>query len=169
MDDVVDEGDVALGNGVGVAGVVEDGAEKVAEDGVAEPLGEGGDGDAAHEAVDGGAVAEEGAVVVPALVGAVEVEGLLVLAHLQRGPHRVLVADAVVLYEELARLFLLVVDVQPARGLGDERAEEDDDAAKEALQPGDEAPGVGGRDLEAAAGGAGGEDGTAEPEAVVDC
>ena len=140
MDDVVDEGNVCLLNRVGVSCAGEDRAEEITEDSVAEPLSERGDRDTAQQTVAGWTVAPESAVVVPALVGAVDVEVFFVLVHLKPWPDRVLVAHAVVLDKEFARLVLLLVHILPARRLGNEGSCDHYEAAEEALEPGDETP-----------------------------
>ena len=164
---VVDEGDVGLGDPVGVAGGVEDRAEEVGEHGVAGPLAEGGEEHVAGPAVPGGLVAEEGAVVPPALVRAVLVEQRLVLVELELYPGRVRVAAAVVRRQDPFRLLLAVIDIEPAGRLGEEHAEEDDEAGEEGLEPGDEPPGVVTAHLEGAARRSGGDNSAGEPQGVV--
>lgn len=134
---------------------------------ITSPLAEDGDGDVAADAVAGGAGLEQGAVVPPALVGAVHLEVLLVLAQLHADPDAVVVAVAVVLGQHAAALVALAVDVQPARRLGQEPDEDDDDAGEEELQPHGDNPGVVGGAVQRATHGAGGEDGAGEPEGVV--
>lgn len=104
------------------------------------PLSENGNAHVAAKTVDGRAVAEESAVVPPALVSTVHVEELLVLVKLELDPRRVGVAVAVVLGEHGSGLVLFVVDEEPPRRLGEEHAEEADQAGEQSLHPSDEPP-----------------------------
>lgn len=68
-----------------------------------------------------------------------------------------------ILDEKFFGLILLIVDIQPAGRLGEEGSEDENEAAEETLQPGDEAPRVVATGVEATASCARGEDGTTEP------
>ena len=157
------ERDVLLSDGVGDAGGVENGGQKVGDDGVAGPLAVDGDHDVDADTVARGAVAEQSAVVPPALVTAVELEMLFVLAELECHPWGFGVAVAVVLDQEVSALLLLAVDVLPTGGLGHEPDEDGDQAGEHELEPdGDEPGGVTG-DGKSPASGTRCDDGADEP------
>ncbi|WYZ36346.1 hypothetical protein EsH8_XII_000096 [Colletotrichum jinshuiense] len=113
------------------------------------------------------AVVEEGVVVLLALVGTIHVEELLILVELEGDLGRVRVAVAVALGENPFSLLLLVVDEEPAGGLGEEHTEDVDKAGEEGLHLGDESPGGVAVDLKGATGRAGGDDGVRELEGVI--
>lgn len=163
----VDQGNVGLLDAVEVSGRLQDGAQEVGYDGVTGPLTKDGDGNVAEETVDGGLVAEQGAVIPPSLVGTVHVEQLLVLVHLERDPGRLGVSVAVILGEHGLGGFLLVVDIEPSGRLGQEKDKEDDQTREEGLEPGDDTPGVVTTDVESTTGSSRGDNGTREPQGVV--
>ncbi len=76
---------------------VEEGQEVVGDDSVTGPLAHEGDRAVAENTIAGSAAAEQSTVIPPSLVGAVHLEMLLVLGHLQSDPSVVWVASAVVL------------------------------------------------------------------------
>lgn len=157
------KGNVLLVELVGDANGVEDGREVVGEHGITSPLAPERDHDVDTDPVARGSVAEQSAVVPPALVGSVELEVLLVLMELECYPNAVRVAVAVVLDKEILTCLLLAVDVVPARRLWHDPDTGDDNTGEEQLKPDREEPGLVACHVETSTSGTGSNNGTDEP------
>lgn len=157
-------------DGVGDTGGGEETSQEVGDDTVTSPLSEDGDNNVAGDTDDGVTVAEEGRVIPEALVGTVGVVALQELLHLEGNVDGVGVAVAVVLGKDGASLLLTTVNAEPARRLGKEEDGKENAAREESLEGSGDNPlvGVGIGKVERTTGDTGSENGTSEPEAVVE-
>lgn len=72
-----------------------------------------------------------------------------------------------ILCEDSLGGFFPVADIEPARGLGNEQAEYDNETGAKSLEPSDESPRVVTPGVETGSGGSGGDDGPGEPKGIV--
>lgn len=161
------ESQVLLGNWRCNAGSVQDRGQEVRDDGVSGPLTEDGEDDVDADTIAGCAAVEQRTVIPPALVGAIKLEMLLVLEHLQSHPWAVRVAMAVVLDEEVLALVDLVVHVVPTWALRQQENEDADEPTEHQLEPDRKKPARVASHLQGTTTSARCDDSTSEPERVV--
>jgi hypothetical protein len=87
---------------------------------ITSPLTEDRDATIAEKTVHGRSILEQCTVIPPALVGTVHLQQLLVFIQLKLHPFAVWVAISVELGKHSLGGLLLVVDIKPSRGLGEE-------------------------------------------------
>ena len=114
MEAIIAELNVRLCNLCVVPCGVENGWEEIREWIVPIPLSEDGEAAITCEAVSACSGLEQGALVPPALVGALHVQKLLVFGQLKLHPRRISVAIAVVLGQHAYGCLLLALDTKPS-------------------------------------------------------
>ena len=116
-----------------VTNSVENSREEVGEGSVASPLSKYDKDAVASYAIARGSRVEETSVVPPALVRALEIEIHFVLVELKLDPRGGLISKPMPLGEDCAGFVSLVMDIAPARRLGDQESTDADETGEENL------------------------------------
>lgn len=173
-EEALDEGktqvDVEDGLWVGNTGGGKETSQEVGDDTVTGPLSEDRDSDVASNTIARGTITEESRVIPETLVSSIIDVDSLEFSHLKLDVDGVWVTVTVVLGKDSASLLITVVDTQPTWRFWEEEDEENDDSSEESLEDSWDQPltrvSVG--ELNGSTGDTTSEDGTGEPEAVVE-